>query len=327
MGLERGSFRFGVAEFPLVESTDNALLQDADPALFWVLALLKSTFETYLSKRLMAQGLLHGYQIQCAVVNTAAVDPAPFLLADQFKFPLLCLYRKKDVWDDTVISYDKSVSTWEFAYILPPLTPNQVRELQPILRAVSITIRRVLHMGWDPGFLDGEFIWQKAGINKARLVDATYGGYARIDKLEEFYRALTGTIQVTEIERSIPEQFDTIAGADVGLDYRAPDGTEIADFIDIEIHPAPTVTAILPVSGSAAGGEPVTITGTGFIPGTRPRVLFDGASADVVTVVSSTSITCLTPPHAAYPAFLADLIVVAHDGQIAVLSDAFTFNA
>ncbi len=32
-------------------------------------------------------------------------------------------------------------------------------------------------------------------------------------------------------------------------------------------NPAPTVSSILPVSGTTAGGTPVTITGTGFLTG------------------------------------------------------------
>ena len=62
-------------------------------------------------------------------------------------------------------------------------------------------------------------------------------------------------------------------------------------------NPAPTVTAISPNSGPVSGGTAVTITGTGFAAG--QTVILGGTPATGVTVVSSTSITAITPAHAA----------------------------
>ncbi|MGA8863485.1 MAG: IPT/TIG domain-containing protein [Gallionella sp.] len=56
---------------------------------------------------------------------------------------------------------------------------------------------------------------------------------------------------------------------------------------------APTVTAISPTSGPAAGGTSVTITGTNFTGATA--VTIGGAAATSVVVVSATSITAVTP--------------------------------
>jgi hypothetical protein len=56
---------------------------------------------------------------------------------------------------------------------------------------------------------------------------------------------------------------------------------------------APTVSAISPNQGLAAGGTAVTITGTGFI--ASPTVKIGTANCTSVTLVSATSITCLTP--------------------------------
>jgi hypothetical protein len=54
------------------------------------------------------------------------------------------------------------------------------------------------------------------------------------------------------------------------------------------------VTAVLPVSGTAAGGTEVTIKGSGFAQGAT--VGFGGRAASRVRVVSSTTITAVTPP-------------------------------
>ena len=60
---------------------------------------------------------------------------------------------------------------------------------------------------------------------------------------------------------------------------------------------APTVTAVTPNSGITLGGTPVVITGTNFTGATG--VTFGGAAATGVTVLNSTTITAITPAHAA----------------------------
>jgi hypothetical protein len=57
--------------------------------------------------------------------------------------------------------------------------------------------------------------------------------------------------------------------------------------------PAPVVSSISPTSGAVAGGNTVTITGTGFTGATR--VLFGSSPATAFTVVSATQITAVAP--------------------------------
>ncbi|MGC4747611.1 IPT/TIG domain-containing protein [Micromonospora sp. DT201] len=65
---------------------------------------------------------------------------------------------------------------------------------------------------------------------------------------------------------------------------------------------APTAGAVTPNQGPQAGGQTVTITGTGFVPG-GTTVTFDGAPATNVTVnPQGTSLTAVTPPGAIGPA-------------------------
>jgi len=85
-------------------------------------------------------------------------------------------------------------------------------------------------------------------------------------------------------------------------------------------NPAPTVTSILPVSGSIAGGTIVTISGTGFL--SNLSVKFGGVSATNVSA-TSTSITATTPAHAAGK---VDVVVTNSDSQSATLSQAFTYT-
>jgi len=85
----------------------------------------------------------------------------------------------------------------------------------------------------------------------------------------------------------------------------------------------PTLAAITPDQGFAAGGELVTLTGSGFSnfnPGIN-IVSFGGALATAVTVLSDTQLTCITP------AGLAGLVdvVLSNDNGAALSSDAFRY--
>ncbi|WP_245714162.1 IPT/TIG domain-containing protein, partial [Nocardia vaccinii] len=58
----------------------------------------------------------------------------------------------------------------------------------------------------------------------------------------------------------------------------------------------PTITSISPTSGPTAGGNNVTITGTGF---TGPLTVRFGTTATTFTVNSATQITAVAPAHTA----------------------------
>ena len=60
---------------------------------------------------------------------------------------------------------------------------------------------------------------------------------------------------------------------------------------------APTVTKVSPNAGSTAGGGTVTITGTGFVPGSI--VEFGSVHSATVTYVSATRLTAVAPPQTA----------------------------
>ena len=63
-------------------------------------------------------------------------------------------------------------------------------------------------------------------------------------------------------------------------------------------EPVPMVSSVTPDSAPAAGGESVTLTGTGFLP--TDTVTFDGYAADIVSR-TPTSMVVVVPPHAPGP--------------------------
>ena len=98
-------------------------------------------------------------------------------------------------------------------------------------------------------------------------------------------------------------------------------GTLTSGYTYISPNPAPTVTAISPVSGTTAGGTSVTIAGTAFLAGAS--VTLGGTAATNVNVVSSTSITATT---AAHTAGAVNVTVTNTDGQSGALTNAYTYT-
>lgn len=82
-----------------------------------------------------------------------------------------------------------------------------------------------------------------------------------------------------------------------------------------------TATGITPASGTAAGGETVTITGTGFVPGTL--VDFGGVAATAVSVdPAGTSLTAVTPAGTA-----GDVVVTIANPSGTTATLAYTYVA
>ena len=85
--------------------------------------------------------------------------------------------------------------------------------------------------------------------------------------------------------------------------------------------PAPTVSAITPAFGPAAGGTSVTITGANFV--ATPTVTFGGTSATGVVRVSATLLTATTPAHATG---LVNVVVTNPDLQAGTLANGYFYT-
>ena len=131
----------------------------------------------------------------------------------------------------------------------------------------------------------------------------------------------------TSITATSPAGGSTVA-LTIGVIVTTPAGTSAptaADHYAYAAPPvvssAPTVTAIDPATGPAAGGTTVTITGTNFTGATA--VTFDATAATTFTVVSDTSITATTPAGIG----IVDVFVTTPNGTSATsAADEFTFS-
>ncbi|HEX5736740.1 MAG TPA: alkaline phosphatase family protein [Blastocatellia bacterium] len=97
----------------------------------------------------------------------------------------------------------------------------------------------------------------------------------------------------------------------------APDMTE---FFDLSTSPTPVVSSVTPNTGPTAGGTSITINGSGFTTGAT--VIIGGVPATNVTVAGGTTITALTPAHAAGA---VDVMVTNTNGLSTTLTGGFTY--
>jgi hypothetical protein len=84
----------------------------------------------------------------------------------------------------------------------------------------------------------------------------------------------------------------TISTVDVLISNGVESAALIAGFTYV-----PTLTNVSPIEGTTAGGNTLTITGSGFISG-QTAVNLDSLPCTSVNVASSTSLTCVAPAHA-----------------------------
>ena len=87
----------------------------------------------------------------------------------------------------------------------------------------------------------------------------------------------------------------------------------------IQIDSGITINTVIPSSGPASGGTGVTLTGTGFTGATS--LTFGGTAATNLNVVSSTSVTAVTPAHATGA---VDVVITTPSGS-ATKTNGFTY--
>ncbi len=90
----------------------------------------------------------------------------------------------------------------------------------------------------------------------------------------------------------------------------------------LTINPAapPTLVSLTPNAGLTNGGETVSLVGAGFESGAT--VTFGTNTAPKVGFISTTNLSAVTPPSFAGT---VDMVVTNADGQVATLTNGFTY--
>ena len=113
-------------------------------------------------------------------------------------------------------------------------------------------------------------------------------------------------------------------GVTVRVVNPAPDGRNASLQNAYTYFYPPEITSVVPDRGPTAGGTPVSVRGRFFrvITAQPLSVAFDGAAATSVRVVSTTEITCVTPPGEPGP---ADVSVQNHPASTGVGMAVYTY--
>ena len=319
-------FRHGGVGYPLPAALTNPLLQDADPVLAAALDFFSSQLDKFLGARLKAQAAPYGIIINKAVGKALALEPTPDILAENFVFPLMCLWRVTEAESELTTGWDSDAGVWTFAYVLPLMPPAAKIVLSPILRSVGRVVAHATKQGFDPDYQSGKLVWNDAGVQQINLKELRYGNVEAIAQEAAAYKAIMGTFEVRERDMYAMGDLEPFTGADAGIDLQAVDGTTLPDAVDFATYPLPTIASLSPNVGSKAGGTLVTLTGSGYRPGTPTKLALDGVPCTAVNVLSSTQLQAVTGPHAAYPTFIADAVVTNADGLTARKPAAFTYT-
>lgn len=138
----------------------------------------------------------------------------------------------------------------------------------------------------------------------------------------DFGGADAGAVRVIDAD-TIRVTLPPHAEGEVTVTLVLPDGLELQTaFTYVGDAPvAPTVSSLSPASGPVAGGQLVTVSGTGL--DAVDAVRFDGLAGEIVGTPTATTLQVRTPAHAAGPVD----VVLEHDGAVVTVDDAYTYVA
>lgn len=231
-----GFSRSGVS-FPLTSSTSNSLLQDADPALFYLLEYLSWIVTNDVGDRLEAEATVCGAPITNAVEYTLPYEPSHYLASQQVKFPLIAVWRDEEQFFDRTRTYRAANVTLHAVYVLPVLSAGQAEQLLPILSAIGKAWSDRVNQGSDPEFTptgqtQGSSPFAAGGVEK---IDVTAGRYVVWnDGGDLTFHAYMADIEMTERATFDSSDYDDFDGINAHVDYKPPTGATIQDIAEFE---------------------------------------------------------------------------------------------
>lgn len=323
-----GTFKRGRREFPLDPLSEETLLFDADPFLFYALEYFQAMIERHVGARLMLAASVVPH-IKAPVAYAVPIDPMPFLLTAQYDFPLLAVYRKNGRLEQRTVAWRHDVTTFEVVYVTPPLTAAQAEAVVPILTAIRDVLDDRTANGADPSYTpkygtEGESFWvDRVGLERVTFKEFEWGTIPEGKGLAFFALRMRG--EVSEREDLPARDTEPFEGVDLDVDHMSPDGSRIAGVVSVSTRQPPTLSAVAPPTAAYGGGVALTLTGTLFHG--PVRVFVGGKPATNVVRVSATQITCTSPVHEASAIGTALDVTVVTDFGAVTLPASLTLTA
>ncbi len=232
------TFAYGGSTYPLTSALTNTLLQDSDPAVYWALQFFSSVITTHLGPRLLLEAGRLGAPIAAAVAYMTPLDPVPYLLEEQFQFPLLAVFRKSEKLTHLTYNWSHTTTQLGVSYVLPPLSAGQAENIVPILSSLGKVLKNRIEYGGDPSFQSGARVWDAshAGLEKIDIVDGSFGLFAGTGDL--LFPSWSATLVVDERQMQEPG-LSILAAVDANQDLVNAGQTTISDFVDFKSDVTP----------------------------------------------------------------------------------------
>jgi phosphodiesterase/alkaline phosphatase D-like protein len=149
--------------------------------------------------------------------------------------------------------------------------------------------------------------------------------------LEDATAVTFGETETTDITHDSADSLTVISPPGVGqvdVIVTTPSGESKISSADHFTYGAPAITGLSPSSGSTAGGSEVTVTGSGFEPGTSgTKFVFGTAAGTLIECPTSTTCTVISPPaHRGKAGVVAVRATVNGKKSAATSADAFEYT-
>ena len=227
--VEQQYFQFGNLVSPLPSATTNALLQDADPALWAVLGYYQAVLQIHLGARFDAEMTKAGLSQFVGKCSSRALwcDPAPFLAQAQLTPPFLAVFRASDERSERTRNWVETDDAWKALWVLPPFTLDQHLALSPFLHAAGKALLDRTELGYDPSYQSGATVCSLGGISRIDVKRIAYGNMPTAGDL--FFPTIELELHVEELKQpcaSPPATRNPFTGTDVTVTTTDTTGTD-----------------------------------------------------------------------------------------------------
>lgn len=223
------AFQYGATVFPVAAGTAVTLLPSCDPSLAKLIDYTAFMIRRYLDDAVVDVADLkktdnQAIPIESAIEMVAPVNPDTIARAEQFQFPLWCMWRKSAVYSERTGNWIQDVSMVGAAYIFPPLSAIQSIRLTSALTSVSQIVNYAINTGHDPAYNSDERIVRDNNISKVRLLSADFGHFDFAGKqTPPYFPAWVGEIELTEQQTPYVVGLTNLTGSDVTVTHQAKD--------------------------------------------------------------------------------------------------------
>lgn len=334
------SFNSKVQPLPSLTSDPTPIIQLADPVLYAAANLFRQILNTNLQPRFSneaaACGLTHANldnfvdNVTVAQVIDYPLDPNALRITN-YKFPLMSVYTEEEYFHQWTLTNQMVHRTLVIAWILPPLTVQQMNRLYTFLQEASKAMLAFGPQGYDPKVNpNGPSAWQTANMSFGAMIGVKHLPYMGLDKEKKAAYFPSIQMRMAVMERGqdpVPQNFISFTGIST-LQENLVDGynpaNPILDFVDGYIVPNISLTSCTPNSGSIQGNNLLVIQGAGFLAEKIAQVKVCGAQVKKISVLQPNVMLVVTNP--GITAGTGDVVAYDEQGNSYTLHNGFTYT-